>query len=60
MAKEILKCIICDNYTLQSEHCNQKTISIKPAKYSPLDKYGQYRRRFKQLESKNVENKSNC
>lgn len=25
-------------------HCDKKTISPKPAKYSPEDKYGKYRR----------------
>lgn len=27
--------------------CDEKTISLKPAKYSPEDKYGKYRREFK-------------
>jgi len=47
MAKEILKCPICNSYTIKEEHCNKKTITIKPAKYSPDDKYGKYRRTAK-------------
>ncbi len=47
MAKEILKCVTCDSYTLKHLHCEQKTISIKPAKYSPIDKWGAYRRKQK-------------
>lgn len=46
MAKEILKCTICNSYTMQITHCNQKTVTIKPAKYSPEDKYGSYRRKY--------------
>lgn len=43
MSKEILKCC---NYTLQKNCpiCGKKTYSPKPAKYSPEDKYGKYRR----------------
>ena len=47
MAKEILKCTVCDKYTLKNTHCGQKTINIKPAKYSPQDKWGRYRREQK-------------
>ena len=43
MAKEILKCPVCQEYTLKKSHCT-KTITIKPAKYSPVDKWGKYRR----------------
>ena len=35
MAKSILKCKKCKTYTLKQTHCNQKTIPIKPAKFSP-------------------------
>jgi len=29
--------------------CGEKTIITKPAKYSPSDKYGEYRRKAKEL-----------
>ncbi len=47
MAKSILKCIKCQNYTLKTEHCGEKTINPKPAKYSPEDKYQEYRIKYK-------------
>ena len=47
MAKEILICSKCHVYTLKETHCNEKTITIKPAKFSPEDKYGSYRRKEK-------------
>ena len=34
MAKSILICTKCHTYTLKDTHCNQKTIPIKPAKFS--------------------------
>ena len=45
----ILRCNFCDVYTLQKNcpKCNKKTISPKPPKYSPIDKYGYYRRLIK-------------
>jgi len=52
MAKEILKCTICNSYTLKPEHCDAKTITIKPAKYSPMDKWGRYRRQYKESNKK--------
>ncbi|MEK6934276.1 MAG: RNA-protein complex protein Nop10 [Nanoarchaeota archaeon] len=47
MAKEILKCASCNIYTLKESHCNQETINIKPAKFSPEDKFGKHRRIYK-------------
>lgn len=46
---EILKCSKCKIYTLQKTcpKCQTKTISPKPAKFSIDDKYGAYRRKFK-------------
>ena len=32
--------------------CDEKTISLKPAKYSPEDKWGHWRREFKKSISK--------
>lgn len=42
--KHILFCTKCKTYTMKETHCDVKTISKKPAKYSPEDKYGKYRR----------------
>jgi len=50
MTKEIRRCVNCNTYTL-TEHCpkcNNKAVSPKPAKFSPEDKFGKYRRRYKQ------------
>lgn len=46
MSKEILYCKTCNIYTLEKKcsKCNALTISPKPGKYSPIDKYGKYRR----------------
>lgn len=44
--KKILKCPKCSTFTLKDmcPKCSTKTINPKPAKYSPEDKYGKYRR----------------
>ncbi len=34
MAKNILMCTKCKEYTLKQTHCKTKTIPIKPAKFS--------------------------
>ena len=49
MKKEIRKCIKCKTYTLKDicPKCNSKTITPQPAKYSPDDKYGSLRRKYK-------------
>ena len=54
--KHILKCIHCGIYTMKETHCNDKTIRVIPPKYSPEDKYGDYRRKVKrpQLEEKGL------
>jgi H/ACA ribonucleoprotein complex subunit 3 len=46
MKTEILKCNNCNIYTLERicKNCKSKAITPKPAKYSPEDKYGHYRR----------------
>ena len=49
MANSILKWINCGIYTLKEEHCGKKTINPKPAKYSPEDKYQEYRIKYKKL-----------
>jgi len=47
--KHILKCEKCGQYTMQSicPNCNGKAVSVKPAKWSPEDPYGVYRREAK-------------
>lgn len=45
--KRISKCVVCGAYTMKDTHCNQKTLGPKPAKYSPEDKFGKYRRQAK-------------
>lgn len=49
MKKEIFKCPACRTYTLKVKcpKCNARTLSPKPAKYSPEDKYGELRRKYK-------------
>ena len=50
MAKHILICPKCKSYTMKDKcpKCNMETISPKPAKFSPDDKYGDYRRKAKE------------
>jgi len=50
--KKIFKCQKCGEYTMQTEHCNTKTTDVRPAKYSPEDKYGKYRREVKKQQLK--------
>ena len=44
MSKEILYCNKCKKFTMKESCCDEKTISLKPAKYSPEDKWGHWRR----------------
>ncbi|MDP3918478.1 MAG: RNA-protein complex protein Nop10 [Nanoarchaeota archaeon] len=46
MSKHILYCSNCNKYTLKEAcpSCDNKLLNPKPAKYSPEDKYGKYRR----------------
>ena len=46
-SKSILKCVKCDSFTLMAIHCGSETINPKPAKYSPEDKYKEYRIKYK-------------
>ncbi len=52
MARHILKCLNCSNYTTKKdcEKCSGKTVSPKPPKFSLQDKYQQYRREAKKEE----------
>jgi len=55
--KQILKCRQCGTYTMKEKcECGSKTTTVKPAKYSPEDKYGKYRRdvQRKELEEKGL------
>jgi H/ACA ribonucleoprotein complex subunit 3 len=45
--KHINRCKVCNVYTMKETHCDKKTDSPKPVKYSPEDKYGKYRRQAK-------------
>lgn len=49
MNREILKCSKCDTYTLKENcpKCGEKTLSPKPARFSPQDKWGEWRRKAK-------------
>ena len=46
--KHILKCMACGKYTLKEVcSCGNNSSLVKPAKYSPEDQYGKYRRQAK-------------
>jgi H/ACA ribonucleoprotein complex subunit 3 len=47
--RHILKCQKCAKYTLSDTcACGGQAIENKPPKYSPEDKYGEYRRQAKE------------
>ncbi|MFH1849210.1 MAG: nucleolar RNA-binding Nop10p family protein [archaeon] len=49
--KHILKCQVCSCYTMVSTcKCGGAAVNPKPAKYSPQDSYGAYRRKAKMPE----------
>ncbi|MEM4240002.1 MAG: nucleolar RNA-binding Nop10p family protein [Candidatus Woesearchaeota archaeon] len=51
--KEINYCLACKKYMLKDIcDCTLKTAPVAPAKYSPEDKYGKYRRKAKEEERK--------
>lgn len=45
------KCTACGTYTLRDlcPSCGSRAVPPGPAKYSPEDHYGKYRRRLKRL-----------
>jgi H/ACA ribonucleoprotein complex subunit 3 len=45
MKMQLRKCDKCFHYTLKEKcsKCDEKTISVHPAKFSPDDKYMRYR-----------------
>lgn len=51
--KSLLKCTKCENYTInQICSCGGKAVTVKPPKFSPEDKYGNYRREAKEKQLK--------
>jgi H/ACA ribonucleoprotein complex subunit 3 len=45
---KLKKCTVCGRYTLKDFCvCGGKAESVKPPRFSPVDKYGEYRRRLK-------------
>ena len=48
--KHIMKCEKCDIYTMEEKCvvCGSKSLNPKPQKYTPLDKYSNYRRKAKE------------
>jgi H/ACA ribonucleoprotein complex subunit 3 len=49
---KLLYCKNCGTYTLEKtcKKCKNKTISKNPPRFSPQDRYGEYRRKLKKLE----------
>ncbi|MBI2653778.1 ribosome biogenesis protein [Candidatus Woesearchaeota archaeon] len=46
--KHIFKCSNCNKYTMKEVcSCGSNTLSAKPLKYTPDDKFSSYRRRAK-------------
>ncbi|MBN1156040.1 RNA-protein complex protein Nop10 [Candidatus Woesearchaeota archaeon] len=53
MSTHMMKCSVCRIYTLKEKCiCGEKTNQVRPAKYSPEDKYSKYRRMVKKKELK--------
>ncbi|VVC02636.1 Ribosome biogenesis protein Nop10 [Candidatus Burarchaeum australiense] len=45
--KKLKKCGVCGKYTMKAKDCGTGTETAHPPKYSPQDKYAEYRRREK-------------
>lgn len=45
----LMRCASCEGYTLRAAcpKCGSPTVMAMPAKFSPEDRYGEYRRRLK-------------
>jgi H/ACA ribonucleoprotein complex subunit 3 len=54
MRSKILRCRDCNLYTLKEvcPGCGGQAITTKPARYSPEDPYGKYRRALAQGEAR--------
>lgn len=54
MGGRLAICRTCRRYTLQPlcPVCNEATTTPHPARFSPEDPYGEYRRRLKRLDAK--------
>ncbi len=54
MRSKILKCTACGQYTLREEcpKCKAPTVTTRPARFSPEDPYGKYRRALKAEEAR--------
>lgn len=51
MSVHMSKCAGCGKYTLKEVcDCGGRAVSARPPKYSPEDKYGEYRRTVKKEE----------
>jgi H/ACA ribonucleoprotein complex subunit 3 len=49
MTNHLLKCSKCGSYGISEIcGCGEKRVAPKPPKYSPEDKYGKYRRLYKE------------
>lgn len=53
--KHILYCKKCNKYSMNEicKECKEKTVSLKPPKFSPSDPYGRERRIAKKENEKN-------
>jgi len=57
MKQLLFKCFSCDRYSMKQKCplCKGETIAMAPARYSPEDRWGKYRR----LLLKDIEGKEN-
>lgn len=60
MAARLLVCRSCGRYALHPDcpACGSKTVSPHPARFSPEDRFGKYRRRLKQLAEREAETRA--
>jgi H/ACA ribonucleoprotein complex subunit 3 len=55
----ILRCSKCKSYGLEPKcSCGGSRSKPKPPKYSPEDKYGEYRRKYKEEHENDEENRT--
>jgi H/ACA ribonucleoprotein complex subunit 3 len=54
MRTAIRRCKSCDVFTMKEEctECGSQTVMALPPRYSPEDKYGDYRRKLKELKAR--------